>query len=72
MFTSKKKEGKRDVFISTCFQRAKYRVKREGGVRNHVERSLKGDIQMWHILSVFMILRQDTAHASEVSVQQQD
>lgn len=38
----------------------------------HVERTLKGDIQMWHILLLFMIRRQDTVHASAMSVQHQD
>lgn len=37
-----------------------------------VEGNLKGDVQMWHILLLFMIQSQDTVHASKVSVQQKD
>lgn len=36
-----------------------------------IEGMLKGDLQMGHILLLFMVQRQDNIHASKVSVQQQ-
>lgn len=41
-------------------------------VKVRLKETLKGDLRMWHIPWLFMIWRQVTVHASEVSAEHQD